>query len=77
MNKIKINLNDKEKIQNFIQAAITFKSDIDIISGSQVYDAKSVLGVFNLDFSKDTYVQMISYDEQEISKFKEVMEEFR
>ena len=75
--KIKINLNKPEVVKRFLQVARTFLSDIDIMTESAVLDAKSIMGVYALDLSKDTYVRIISDDVEECRRFDATMEEFR
>ena len=75
--KIKINLNKPEVVKRFLQVARTFLSDIDIITESAVLDAKSIMGVYALDLSKDMYVRIISDDVEECRRFDAAMEEFR
>ncbi len=76
-NKIKINLDTTDKIKRFIQVARGFMSDIDIMTDSKRLDAKSVLGLFDMNLCKDTYVVIISDNTEEIRKFDAAMEEFR
>lgn len=75
--KIKINLNDASKIKEFINVARSFMSDIDIMTERAVVDAKSVLGIYALNLSDDTYVRIISDDVNECRSFDAAMEEFR
>ena len=75
--KIKVNLNKPEVVKRFLQVARTFLSDIDIMTESAVLDAKSIMGVYALDLSKDMYVRIISDDVEECRRFDASMEEFR
>lgn len=75
--KIKVNLNKPEVVKRFLQVARTFLSDIDIMTESAVLDAKSIMGVYALDLSKDAYVRIISDDVEECRRFDAAMEEFR
>ena len=75
--KIKVNLNKPEVVKRFLQVARTFLSEIDIMTESAVLDAKSIMGVYALDLSKDTYVRIISDDVEECRRFDAAMEEFR
>ena len=75
--KIIIKLNNIEKAQKFANEIINFSSDIDIISGRYICDAKSLLAIFSYDLSKPVEVEIHSKDEEEIIKFNEVMEEFK
>ena len=52
-------------------------SDIDIMTDRACIDAKSALGIYALDLSKDVYVRIISNDVSECRKFYAEMEEFR
>ena len=75
--KIKINLNKPEVVKRFLQVARTFLFFFDIMTESAVLDAKSIMGVYALDLSKDTYVRIISDDVEECRRFDAAMEEFR
>lgn len=75
--KIKINLNDVNKIKKFIGVVRSFADDIDIMTDRAIVDAKSVLGIYGLDLSQNVYVRIISDDIEECRKFDVAMEEFR
>lgn len=74
--KIKVNLNEIDKIKNFVKIARMFKSDIDIMTDRAVVDAKSILGIYALDLSQNTYVKIISDDIDEYKEFEKQMKEF-
>lgn len=76
-NKIKINLNNTERIKRFIQVARGFVSDIDIITDRTCIDGKSILGLYALDLSQNVYARIISDNTTEIRQFDAAMEEFR
>lgn len=76
MNRIKINLNNVDDIKKFIEIVKGFDSDIDVISGSTVLDAKSILALYSLDLSKDIEVRIISDNVDERRKFDSMMDEF-
>lgn len=71
-----INLNDFSKAKSFTGVVETFASDIDIVKGRYVIDAKSALGIFTLDLSKPVEVVIHSDNEEEIMRFNRIMEEF-
>lgn len=73
---MKIKLDTFEKIKSFAQKVVKFESDVDIIKGSIVYDAKSILGVMALDTSEYIYVEILSKDDDEIENFNKEMREF-
>ena len=76
-NMIKINLNKIEDVMKFYTLVNTFSSDIDVVSGSTVIDAKSLLGLYSLDLSKDINVRIISDNVEEKRRFDSEMEAFR
>lgn len=75
--KIKINFKDANMIKDFVKTVERYNSDVDIITGRTVIDAKSIIGIFALDLSDDIYVQIISGDVAECRKFEAEMEEFK
>ena len=74
--KITITLNDFIRIKNFSSEVVKFESDIDLIKGRYIIDAKSTIGIFTLDLSSPVDVVIHSDDEEEIRRFNEVMEAF-
>lgn len=76
-NKIKIKLDTADKVKKFIQITRSFISDVDIMVDKVCIDGKSILGIYALDLSKDTYVRIISDNIIENRKFDAAMEEFR
>lgn len=76
MNGTKINLK-YDDLKEFIKTTESFESDIDIIKGRYVVDAKSIMGILSLDFSKDISVVIHSNNEDEIAKFLETMKRFQ
>ena len=71
--KIKLKYND---LKEFIKTTESFESDIDIIKGRYVVDAKSLLGVLSLDFTQPTTVVIHSVNEDEIVRFYDEMKRF-
>ena len=74
--KITVTLNDFIKIKNFSSEVGKFESDIDLVKGRYIIDAKSTIGIFTLDLSSPVDVVIHSDDEDEIRRFNEVMEAF-
>lgn len=75
--KIKITLHDFESIRKFIQKVVLFESDVNIIKGATVFDAKSVMSLFALGSLNEVFTEIISDNEEEISRFNRDMEEFK
>ena len=74
--RITVKLNDFIKIKNFCNEINNFESDVDLVKGRYVIDAKSTIGIFTLDLSAPVDVIIHSDDEDEIKRFNEVMEAF-
>ena len=72
--ELKIRINEFDKIKEFIQDALSFKSDIDLIKGSYIVDAKSIMGVFSLDLSTPVTIKIHSCDE--VDRLNEVMKKY-
>lgn len=77
MNKIKINLNTVDKIKRFGQVARSFLSDVRVMNETKELDAKSILGLFDINLYGDIYVYIDSDSTDEIRRFDSAMEEFR
>ena len=75
--KMTILLNDFNKIKRFSSEVIKFESDVDLVKGRYVIDAKSSVGIFTLDLSVPVDVIIYSKNEEEIKKFNEVMGDFK
>lgn len=48
----KVLLNTIEKVKKFVGITTNFETDVFLISGRYVIDAKSIMGIFSLDLSK-------------------------
>ncbi len=53
MKQIKISINSIDKVKDFVNTVSRFDNDFDLVSGRYVIDAKSIMGIFSLDLSKD------------------------
>ena len=53
MKTVKICLNSIDKVKSFVNDITKFDSDFDLVSGRYVIDAKSIMGIFSVDLSKD------------------------
>ena len=52
MTTVQIVLDSIDKVKSFVSDITHFPSDFDLISGRYVIDAKSIMGIFSLDFSQ-------------------------
>ena len=53
MKTVTISLNSIDKVKAFVNDITTFDYDFDLVSGRYVIDAKSIMGIFSLDLSKN------------------------
>ena len=53
MKTIKVSLNSIERVKKFVNDINHFDTDFDLVSGRYVIDAKSIMGIFSLDLSKE------------------------
>lgn len=74
--KFSINLNKFENIIKFAEIARKFDSDIDVYSGRYIVNAKSVMGLYTLDLSKNIEVKLFTDDDNLIEEFKQNIKEF-
>ena len=49
MKTVKVRLSSIEAVRDFVEAVRKYDSEIDLSSGRQVVDAKSIMGIFSLD----------------------------
>ena len=52
------------------------KSDVNIYNGKLMFDAKSILGVTNLDFNKDYTIEFVGQDDKEENKFEKIVKDY-
>ena len=52
MSTLNIMLQDREAVSEFVAATTSMPFDMDLVQGSRVVDAKSILGVLGLDLGR-------------------------
>ena len=62
MKKVKININTINDVKNFVSIVSRCDYDVDIVSGRYAIDAKSIMGIFSLDLSKELTLNIHSDD---------------
>lgn len=60
-----VRLRSIEDVKSFVNIMAQFKGYFDLVSGRYVVDAKSVMGIFSMDLSKDLELRILETDEQE------------
>lgn len=57
MKKFKIMLGTINDVKEFVNAVSKYDFDVDLVSGRYAIDAKSIMGIFSLDLSKEIELQ--------------------
>lgn len=68
MKEFKIKLDTVEKVKSFVNITSTYPFEIDICSNRYVIDAKSIMGIFSLDISKELIIKAYSDDTEDFEK---------
>ena len=63
MTTVKVLLNSIDKVKSFVSDITKFDTDFDLVSGRYVIDAKSIMGIFSLDLSKNIDLTIHGTDE--------------
>lgn len=71
---IRLNITD---IDSFCKDVNTFKADINAGEGNRIIDPKSLLSIMTLDLLKKIKIEIITDDEYEINRFKELLEKYK
>ena len=65
MLKVKISLNSIDKVKSFVNDISGFNAEFDLVSGRYVIDAKSIMGIFSLDLSKNLTLNIQKEDDMD------------
>ncbi len=74
MTTVKISLNSIDKVKSFVNDVAKFDCDFDLISGRYVIDAKSIMGIFSLDLSKN--IDLSIHSEDNINEVLKMLEPY-
>lgn len=75
-NEVKVKLNTPDDIINFSNIILKFNDDVDVVDGSKIVDAKSLMGVCALAQGKEVIVRILSNNIEAIDEFKLLMRRF-
>lgn len=73
--EVKVNLNNTEKVKNCSNKVFNIYETIDLKSGRYIVDAKSIMGIFSLNLSKDL-IMIIHADDKRAEEIKDILKEF-
>lgn len=74
MKTVKISLNSIDKVKSFVNDVTKFDTDLDLVSGRYVIDAKSIMGIFSLDLSKP--IDLDIHDSDDSAEILEVLKPY-
>lgn len=75
MNKdVQIRLDSIDKIRDFVNTVNRFKTDFDLSSGRYIIDAKSIMGIFSIDLSRE--LTLTIHDSDEMPEIMEAMKPY-
>ncbi len=66
MKEYTVRIETIEDVKKFVSTVMTFDYDIDIVSGRYAVDAKSIMGIFSLDLTKELRLVVHSDDTVEL-----------
>lgn len=75
MRTLLINLGTVDRVKRFVNIVSKYEYDFDLVSGRYVIDAKSIMGIFSLDLSKDITLNIHAEDEN-LDKLMEELDNF-
>lgn len=75
-----LSLNSFDKVRDFVNAISPFDTEVNLISGKYVVNAKSVMAIFSLDLSKP--IEAVADEEsatakKELGQIKRIMQRFQ
>ena len=73
MKDFKVCIKTIDNAKSFVTLASRQDFDIDIASGRYIVDAKSIMGIFSLDLSKETKIICYCDDDRKVEGFKELV----
>ena len=74
MQAVTISLTQVQQVQQFVNLVSKYHFDVDIVSDRYTVNAKSLLGIYNLDLNKPLKVLIYSDDCEELkTELKEFM----
>ena len=74
MKTVRISLNSIDKVKSFVNDLAKFDVDFDLVSGRYVIDAKSIMGIFSLDLSKD--LQLVVQHDRDMAAIEDALKDF-
>ncbi|MBD5488886.1 MAG: HPr family phosphocarrier protein [Lachnospiraceae bacterium] len=64
MKSYMLDLNSIERVKGFVKAIEAFDGYFDLVSGRYVIDAKSIMGIFSMDLSKQVEFRILETNDK-------------
>lgn len=64
MKTYRLNINSIDRVKGFVNAIEKFEGYFDVATGRYVVDAKSIMGIFSMDLSKDVEFRILETNAQ-------------
>ena len=74
MKTVRVCLDSIDKVKGFVNDISRFNTDLDLISGRYVIDAKSIMGIFSLDLSKP--IELTIHESDEIDEILKALQPY-
>ncbi len=68
MKELTVKISTINDVKNFVSTVMLFGYDIDLISGRYAIDAKSIMGIFSIDLSKELKLVAHTNDTAELEE---------
>ncbi len=75
MFKVPITLQNVETVKKFCNEIAHLDFDIDIVSGRHAVDAKSMMGIFAMDLSKEVELRAYTDNEHQIQQIQNILKQ--
>lgn len=76
MNTFNISINTIDKVKRFVNLTNRCETDVDIISGRLLVDAKSIMGIFSMDLTRPMTLRVHESNIEKLEEYKKLFEEF-
>lgn len=76
MPELYIKIDTIDKVREFVRITNEIEKDVDLVSGRYVIDAKSIMGIFSVDLTKDLRIRIHAENDNEFAQIKEKLGKF-
>ncbi|MGN0578888.1 MAG: HPr family phosphocarrier protein [Ruminiclostridium sp.] len=73
MKEFTVKIGTIDQVKKFVSTVMLFSYEVDLISGRYAIDAKSIMGIFSLDLSKE--LKMVAHTD-DTAELEEALAEF-